>query len=530
MIAIPTAGGKTVIFASLAASIEGRVLIVVPSKELREQAYDKIKAIDESIDVGNVQATLDEVHSKIVIASRQSLTHKKSSRIKRMLEHGNFEYVIIDEAHQAIDQIKKIVDRINKNAKIIGFTATPYNKDMSKVFKKIDYQKHILEMIYEGYLCEPKAIMVESSTNLNSVKIVAGEFNQKELEEVVNNIERNQLVVKAYKKYAKDRKSTIVFATGIEHSNSLAREFNRNGIYCKSIDSTMSTEEREKILEEFKSGKLPVIVNVAVLTTGFDHPDTDCIILARPTKSRVLYVQIIGRGLRLSNKKNDCLIIDINDVVRSHDLMSISSVFDMPIKHGETPRQAIERIKIEKQQEEERRRLEQIRLEELKRKQEEEIKLRARQIKLFNKEMMDKFKECKYDWFNVDILSYALTYELDKHYVIEKEGDGENLVFHCYRVSTSKENKFAQRITSHNELDKLIDHVENKLILRPSTYVRRDSEWKSQPPTENQLKYIHWVRTKWEAHVYFTKNSIKSVMKKYRNQNIWEDDADNGKN
>jgi superfamily II DNA or RNA helicase len=513
LIKIPTGGGKTVIFASLSSQVKGRVLIVVPSKELREQAFEKIKAIDETINIGNVQAKLDEVDSKIVIASRQSLTHKKSTRMQRMLKHGDFEYIIFDEVHQAVDQVEKIINKINKTAKIIGFTATPYNKELNKIFDKIHFERDIFNMILNGYLCEPKAIMVQSKTNLNHVKVVAGEFNLKELEEAVNNGDRNELIVKAYIEYAKHRKSTIVFASGISHCNSIKEEFKRNGIKCESIDSTMSKDERESVIESFTSGKIPVLVNVAVLTTGFDHPETDCIILARPTKSRILYEQIIGRGLRIADNKEDCLIIDINDVVKNHDLMSLSDVFNMKIKHGETPKEAQKRIKREKEEEEERLRQEEIRRqEELKRKQ-KEIELRAKQIKLFNRDFQNRILEAKYDWFKIDGLTYALSYATDKHFIIERIDENEITKYNLYESNTNKENKSLNFIKQQENLKDLIQYVENVLIKKVNSFVSKNGDWKIQVATENQRKYVPYAKTKWDCHIYFTSYNIKTLLK-----------------
>lgn len=509
LIALPTGSGKGIILAALSAQVNSRILIVVPSKELREQNHDKIHAIDSTIDVGSVQATLDEVNSKIVIASRQSLTHPKSTRIKRMLEHGKFEYIIIDEVHQAVDQVNKIIKRVNKDAKIIGLTATPYNKDLRKIFTKIDYHKTIFEMIEQDYLIEPQAILIQSRTDLRHVKIVAGEFNQKELETAVNNNERNQLVVKAYIEYAKNRKSTLVFATGIDHGMALTKEFLFNNINARYIDSNTHPKEREQIINDFKKFKFPVLINIGVLTTGFDHPPTDCIMLARPTKSRILYEQIIGRGLRLSpeTNKENCLIIDINDVVKNHDLMSLSNVFELKnIKSGETPKQARERIKKEDQEEKERQIVEEKR-------RQEEIVLKAQKIKLFSRDMQNRFTETKYDWFKIDNLTYALTYDIDKHYIFEQYEDNDYLINYCFQVSTEKGNKSIVYIASNINLVELIFYVENKLIKNRNTFVIKNSDWKNQQATENQRKYISWARTKWDAHKYFTSNTIKGLMK-----------------
>ena len=510
------ASGKTILFSTIAAQSNGRVLIVVPSTELRDQTVDKLKMIDNTLDIGLVQATLDEIKSKIIVSTRQSLSHKKSTRIQRMLKHGNFEYLIFDEAHIAPYQIKKIINNINDNIKILAFSATPYTKECIDIFGKPIFIKTIYDLIMEDYLCEPKAIQVFSKTDLSDIKIVAGEFNQRQLEDAVNNEERNDLVVEAYKKYASDRKSTLVFASGISHSEDLASEFKKHGIYCKSIDSTLSNEERNKTLEEFKSGKLPVLINVSILTTGFDHPPTDCIILCRPTKSRILFEQILGRGLRISENKKDCLIIDVRDIITNHDLMDISSVFDMDIRSGETLKQASNRKKQEEELEEKVKQEEEQKRIEREKKRQEELELIAKQVKLFNKHMIKTFSENAYlDWFKVDNMTYCLSINPDYHLVIEQQEDDE---FNLYGVVTKKDNKYTKHIDTMDNLLEIIRHGENIAFNRPTSFSDKNAEWKKAKMTEKQRVYCKFGTTKWDAHLYFIKNTIKWQINKYKKE------------
>lgn len=514
LISIATGGGKTVIFSTYAINTSGRTLIVVPSTELREQSIQKLRKIDPDIDVGSVQGSINEVSNKVVVATRQSLTHSKSKRIDEMLKHGKFESIIFDEVHQACEQVIKIINKIkDKNVKIFGVTATPWNRQLNKIFTKINYQKTILDMILDEYLCEPKAMMVQSTTSLMDVKSVAGEFNQKDLEETVDNPLRNRLIVKSYQEFASERKSTLVFCVGIDHLNHVVEEFKSEGIYCKGLDSTYSKEDRKSIIEEFKSGKLPVLVNCGVLTTGFDHEAVDCIILARPTKSRILYTQIIGRGLRLHPDKNDCLIIDINDVVRTHDLLNMSSVFEMPIKHGETPKRAIERIKKEKENEERRKQEEEERRIERERLKQEELKIKVQQIKLFNRDMKSRMEEAKYDWWRADNLTWVLTYAMNVHYAVENVEDNYNI----YNVVTEKDKKYAELITCKNSIIECIEYVEKRI--NKNTYTDKNSEWKFDQPTDGQRKYCGWAKTKWEAACYFSGSNIRNVLKKCRERN-----------
>lgn len=500
LIVLPTGSGKTIIFSKISSLIKNRVLIVVPSTELREQTIDKLKMIDSSLDIGSVQAQLDEVDSKIIVSTRQSLTHKKSNRIERMLQNGDFELVIFDEIHQAVGQVKKIINKINKNAKILGFTATPFNIELFDIFPEIIYQKTLLDMIMKDYLIEPKALMITTNTNISNVKTVAGEFNQKQLEQVVNNEERNKLIVEAYKKYASDRKSTIVFATGIDHSRALSEIFNEYGIYCKSIDSTLEKEDREKILQEFKSGKLPVLCNCNILSTGFDHPPIDCIMFCRPTKSKTLYVQILGRGLRVSpeTNKENCLVIDFNDITKKHDLMSISDVFNVNIKSGKTLKEAIKEFQQEQKEQEI--------LEEQRRK---EIELHAKEIKLLNKQLKERFSEAYYDWFRVDNFTYALSINSDNHYVITQKDDN---LFEVYRICTEKYKNSVEFIESGSNLFEIIEEVENNLMKYPTSFSYRNAEWKLHPATKKQKKYIWNAKTKWDCHKYFKKYLINKIL------------------
>lgn len=519
LIALPTGTGKGFLMGALANNINNRILMVVISTELRQQTYDKIKKFDKNADVGFIQGRLDDVNRKICIATRQSLTHRKSTRIERMLEVGEFEYVIFDEAHIAVDQIKKIIDKLNKNIKIILLTATPFNPEMNKIVKQIAYQKTILEMIEGDYLCEPRAIEVKSRTNLNGVRKIAGEFNQRDLEDTINIEERNLLIVEAYKKYAINRKHTLCFTSGISHSEELAKEFNKHGLYAKSVDSTLSDLEREDIINEFKNGKLPILCNCGVLTTGFDFPPIDCIIIARPTSSKILFCQILGRGLRKAEGKKDCLIIDIKDIIRNFDLMDISSVFDMSIKSGETVKEAQQRIKKEQEENEQRRIEEELRRQEVERKRQEQLELIAKEIKLFNKEFSKKFSEAYYHWWKVDGFTYVVSQDSDYHFTIEKIGENE---FNVYKICTNKQKKNIELINTGTNILEVIDYVEHYCFHRLTSFVYRDAEWKKDKMTEKQRQYCRYGVTKWDAHKYFTSNTIKWLIKGWKKDNLEE--------
>lgn len=519
LIALPTGTGKTLIFANIAINAVGKVLIVVPSTELRTQAIEKILKFDENADVGSVQANINEFNHKIIVATRQSLSHKKSTRIEKMLDDGDFEYVIIDEVHQAVSQIKLILDKLNDNVKVIGFTATPFNAELKDVFEKVDYNKSILDMINQEYLCEPRAEKIETGTDLSNVKTVAGEFVQAHLEHEINTAERNLMVVEAWKKYASDRKHTIVFCSGIEHSNTIMDAFNDEGINCKTINSKNDKDDRKEILEGFKNGDFPVITNCNILTTGFDFEALDCLILASPTKSKTKYVQEIGRGLRTFLNKEDCLIIDMEDTCSQHDIMNMDDIFGVTINSGESLKEAKDRNGKEAQEEFERQKLR----EEAARLREQKLQeMRAKEIDLFNTDLSRSFAEKAYlDWWQINYNTYVLSYLSDEHYVIQRDGCNN---FNIYRIITSKNDNSCELIYNTNSILEAIDYVENDLNLNITSFMNKLSEWKYEDATEKQKQAIKYaiVTNKWESHIYFSQWKIKKILQKYKNDNMEE--------
>jgi len=510
LIVLPTGSGKTICMAELCRQTTSRVLIVVISKELREQTLDKIKLMcGEDISIGSVQSNLDEVDARIVIATRQSLTHKKSNRVERMLEYGDFSCVVFDEVHIAIEQCLKVIQKLDTTKlKIIGFTATPFNKQMTKIFNEITYSKDILWMIENKYLTEPRAFAVQTTTDISSVKSCGGDFIQSELEEAVNNDERNDLIIKAYKQYSYDRKYTIAFASGIEHSRDLCAEFNKQGITCAFVDSTLTKQEREDTLTGFRNGEYKVICNVGVLTTGFDFPEVECVMFCRPCRSKILYIQCLGRGLRIAEDKEDCLVLDFKDIIGKHNLMDISSVFDIDMLDGETPTDALEREKKADEKEKEEREKERIKKEEDKRRVEEII---AKEMELFNTNLDSTFRENSYyDWYKINYKMYALSESSEIHYVIVKEGTD----FNTYKVSTKKENKYCEELDEFSNVIEAIKYIENENLTDARSFADKDAKWKKQPPTIKQLQYIRFktVRNKWEAHLYFCSWVIKKLV------------------
>lgn len=503
---LATGAGKTIIMSYVASKEQGRVLICVDQSELRQQTIDKLSMFIPVEEIGSVQGKFDEVDKRVVVATRQSLTHGKSTRLDRMIKNGEFGLLMVDETHRAVGQVKKIIDKVNAK-KVVGFTATPYNKDLKEVYSDFVFKKEIIELVEEGYLCSPRCLTIYSDTSLDGVGTVAGEFNLGQLDEAVNTVSRNKLIVNKYKELGKGRKKTLCFCTSIEHAEVLANEFNKAGIKAKNIDSTCTTGEREDILRAFKEGEIEVLTNIGVLTTGFDEPSVDCIVMARPTKSKILFTQCAGRGLRIFEGKDDCLILDVCDVTtkNSMNLMSGKSIFDL--EENETI--AERKIRIEKEKEEhEKREKERIEREKI------EAELLQKEIDLFNENLENIYSVSNLHWFFTGIkkLEIAiLSVSAKEDYYVYKE-DQE---FICYRRKMKEGFKYdLDEIDRSNSLKELVENIDSIAVKKGSSFVYKKAKWKFEEATPKQKESCKAnVKTKWGAHCYFSKRNCYFTLK-----------------
>lgn len=338
---LPTAAGKTLIFASLISKVlkldpTKRVLILAFSCDLLQQGKDKIVMIDPSLseDIGIVDAVRKEFHKKIVISSVQSA--RQPSVLDNLRAQG-FSICIADECHHfACDSAKLVLNElgfgkdIQKDKLLVGFSATPFRQDskgLAEVFDKIIYTKTTKEMINEGYLCKPVGSRVVTDLDLSQVTIHDGDYSTLSLAKVMNTPTMNNTVVSSYLEGASGRK-TIAFATSIAHATALAECFNQHGVSAASIHSDLHQEERESLKKRFKDGEIEVLTNPLMLTEGYDESSISCVIVARPTQNPGLYQQMVGRGLRLHPNKHDCLILDFSD--HNHTLCSIGILLNDP--------------------------------------------------------------------------------------------------------------------------------------------------------------------------------------------------------
>jgi ATP-dependent helicase IRC3 len=333
LVVLPTGAGKTVLFAQLPLMRQDSLpmLVLAHRSELLTQARDKIVAINPKLSVGIEQADNKAGYVDVVIASVPTLGRDNSSRIEKYPQ-GYFKTIVVDEAHHAAaPTYRRILDYFRPNF-LLGVTATPQRSDsvrLTDVFQEIVYYKSIQDLIKEGWLSPLVGYRVKTSTDISDVEIQNGEYKQDQLIEAVDNPSRNNSIVTAYNDLAMDKK-TVVFAAGVDHARHLEESFRKNGTSVRVIVGTTEDEERQQILSDFKSGAVRVLVNVGVLTEGFDEPSIQAIILAKPTRSSLLYTQIVGRGTRLYESKPHCMIIDIADTAKGKKPMGLPTLLGMP--------------------------------------------------------------------------------------------------------------------------------------------------------------------------------------------------------
>jgi DNA repair protein RadD len=330
---LPTGSGKSWIVAQLCRDAldnwpETRVLMLTHQKELIEQNAEKLRLVWPDAPMGIYSAGLKQRDiDAITFAGIQSVRDRAD-------DLGHIDLVVIDECHLINNarqggyrKLLGALAEINPALRVIGLTATPYRlgqgyltEGKDALFDDILRPTTIEGLVHDGFLAPLRSKATELKLDVTGVKKTAGEYNAKELEARVNTDLNNYEAVREILKIADatGRKSVIVFCAGVEHAHSVADMFNELGQRVGTIVGTTPPETRARIIELFRSGELRFVTNANVLTTGFDAPGVDIVALLRPTMSPTLYVQMVGRGMRVAEGKEDCLVLDFAGNVANH--------------------------------------------------------------------------------------------------------------------------------------------------------------------------------------------------------------------
>lgn len=337
LIILATGLGKSAVFSMISKWIfenkKKPVLVLAHREELLEQAISEFSIFageDYSCEIEQSGKHVS-MTSHAVMASVATLGRDGSSRINKFPKNY-FGAIIIDEAHHSTSSTyQRIINYFmtdNSSTLLIGVTATPERTDeesLYEIFNTVAINMGITEGTKNNHLCPIVSYRISSKTDLSQVRTTAGDFNLKDLADTVNNKERNTLIVETYTKRFPD-KQALIFATDLDHVYQLRSEFQSIGISAEGVSGDMPKDERKKIIDDFKNKKVRILINYNILTEGFNYKELELIIQARPTKSKLLLTQILGRSTRKLENKNVSHIVEIIDN-HSEKTATASSIF-----------------------------------------------------------------------------------------------------------------------------------------------------------------------------------------------------------
>ncbi len=361
LVVIPTGGGKSIILSEtlrrfLEQNEDLQVLMLTHVKELVEQNYLAFRKVAPDISAGIFCASLNrkDTRQRVIFASVQSVANAvdKFRRVGlavvdecHLVPHGSDgQYHACFQAFEAHAQARG--DRLA----VIGYTATPWRLSSGNLcepfdgtpglFTSVAYELPVSILLERGYLTQMVSQATGTRLKTDGIKKIAGEYSEKALNDAHNTDPLNAAIVKEIVEHGQDRKSWLVFAITIDHAERLAKLFALHGIEADCVHSNISKRDRDRVVRQFKAGAIRCLVNVGVLTTGFDAPNVDLIALCRATQSPGLYLQICGRGLRVvyaddmpletdeercaaieAGPKPNCLLLDFAENVTRHGLV-----------------------------------------------------------------------------------------------------------------------------------------------------------------------------------------------------------------
>ncbi|MHA2858893.1 DEAD/DEAH box helicase [Vibrio harveyi] len=328
VIVLPTGAGKSLVIAELARLAKGRVLVLAHVKELVEQNHAKYEGYGLKGSIFSAGLGRKETDQQVVFASVQSVVRNLDSF------KNQFSLLVIDECHRVPDEktssYQKVITHLrelNPGIKVLGLTATPYRLGMgwiyqyhtrgqvrteeSRFFRDCIFELPIRYLLDENFLTPARMMDAPVlSYDFSQLKPAnTGRYKEAEMDMVIDKAKRaTPQIVEQIIQYAKERKGVMVFAATVRHAQEI-HGLLPEGETAIVIGDT-PTPERDAIIQSFKNREIKYLVNVSVLTTGFDAPHVDLIAILRPTESVSLYQQIVGRGLRLSEGKSECLVLD----------------------------------------------------------------------------------------------------------------------------------------------------------------------------------------------------------------------------
>lgn len=330
-IVLPTGAGKTIVLAEMIREAltqwpGTRICVVAHVRELVQQNHDKLRAYWPGAPAGIYAAGLGrrDRFEPVIFASIQSVA-------RRSMTLGRFDLLLVDEAHRiplsGEGQYREFIEgcrQSNPRLRIAGLTATPYRLGGGPVcgpdyiLNEVAYEANVGDLIRDGYLSRLVSKAGASRGDLSDVHVRNGEYVGRELEQAVNVDAIVQAACDEIVTLCASRRAWIVFCAGVKHAEAVCAALRERGIPAATVDGKTASGERAARIEAFQRGELRALVNVNVLSEGFDATHVDAVVLMRPTKSAGLYYQQVGRALRLHPGKTDALVLDFAGNIIEH--------------------------------------------------------------------------------------------------------------------------------------------------------------------------------------------------------------------
>lgn len=305
-----TGVGKTITAATDAKAVSGRTLFLVNALKLASQAKDTFAKVWPEATLGEYTGSQKDVSQTVIFATVQS-----TSKDLAKFSPTDFDYLIVDECHHAAANTYQKIFTYFHPKFILGLTATPERsdgEDMLELFQNVAHKMDLKTAVERGVLVPIRCIRVKTNIDLTDVRINGIKYNSQDLESKLFIPERNQLIVDTYLKYVNGKK-TVIFCASVDHAAEIAKLLRDGGVKAEAVSGRDRVEVREKILKDYETGSTNVLCACDLLNEGWDSPHTTVLFMARPTMSKTIYLQQLGRGTRRYPGKEDLLMVDFVD-------------------------------------------------------------------------------------------------------------------------------------------------------------------------------------------------------------------------
>jgi len=346
----PTGAGKTIMLSAVTGEMIGdgaKACVLAHRDELTAQNRAKFQRVVPEVSTSVIDATEKCWGGAVTFAMVPTL-----ARMSNLADMPRLDLLVIDEAHHAVaDSYRRIIDRVrdaNPDARVFGVTATPTRGDrkgLREVFDNVADQVRLGELIASGHLVPPRTFVIDVGVQeeLKSVRKTSADFDMTEVADIMDRAPVTDEVIRHWTEKAGDRQ-TVVFCSTVAHADHVTEAFRAAGITAALIHGDLASETRKAILADYAAGIIRVIVNVAVLTEGWDHPPTSCVVLLRPSSYKSTMIQMVGRGLRTVDPeehpglvKTNCVVLDFGTSSLIHGTLEQDVDLDGKIGTGEAP-------------------------------------------------------------------------------------------------------------------------------------------------------------------------------------------------